>query len=79
MNRDLEEEINPDEVEIDIDDSGTKLAPVNSAIGMAHKKKTGYAINDEVESEADFEMGGAEMFDQAEYNSSKKIGAVGES
>ena len=63
MNRDLEDEINPDEVEIDIDDSGTKLAPVNSAIGMAHKKKTGYAISDEEESEADFEMGGAEMFD----------------
>ena len=79
MNKDIEDEINPDDVEIDVDDSGTNLAPTNSAIGLAHKKKTTYAINDEAESEADFEMGGAEMFDEAEYNSKVKLGAVGES
>ena len=67
MNRDLEDEIDPEDVDVGIDDSGTKLAPINGAIGGRAMKKAAYAINGEEEVDENFEMESAPgMFDHGE-------------
>ena len=67
MNRDLEDEIDPEDVDVGLDESGTKLAPINSAIGASSLKKAAYAINGEEEVDENFEMESAPgMFDQGD-------------